>query len=385
MERFDLGDEFVACGVERVEVAEAGFAAGGHDHALEAVGHDGADVVAQDVAGLGGDHLGGFEHLGGGGVLLLEEFALVVGEPGEPAGEHVVHLRCAGDGGVGGLAFVEDRHGRAVGFGLGERVPVEVAAEDLEGLLALAHDDRRAGEPDACRVGERRSSSWRAAPSRASGAPRRPSPGSSSDSFERAERLSLPDSPSPPPLSVSRYFWIIAITTPGPGWLSSSFTSLALRATLIVSPVSAAVSLSWSCRSVRSVTSTILKRRSSGWLRIARMRNTIVRLLPDPWVCHTIPPRRSTCPSTALVVPVSIRLIALLHAPVLLIAGDELDRRARVELHEQREVPDDVEQPLGRQHPGGQRSPAASTSSTDLPSDTASSSTVVGYGSFHAR
>ena len=48
---------------------------------------------------------------------------------------------------------------------------------------------------------------------------------------------SLPDSPSPPLLSMSRYFWIIAITTPGPGWLSSSFTSLALRATLIVSPV----------------------------------------------------------------------------------------------------------------------------------------------------
>ena len=71
-ERFDLGDEFVASGVERVEVAEAGSAAGGDDHALEAVGHDGADVVAQDVAGLGGDHLGGFEHLGGGGVLLLE-------------------------------------------------------------------------------------------------------------------------------------------------------------------------------------------------------------------------------------------------------------------------------------------------------------------------
>ena len=33
---------------------------------------------------------------------------------------------------------------------------------------------------------------------------------------------------------------------------------------------------------MRSVTSTILNLRNAGWLRIARIRNTIVRLLPDP-------------------------------------------------------------------------------------------------------
>ena len=117
--------------------------------------------------------------------------------------------------------------------------------------------------------------------------------------------------PSPPPPAVSRYFWIIAITTAEPGRLSSSRTSAPLRATRTVSPASSAVLRSCLSRSVRSVTSTILNRRRSGWLRMARIRNTMVRLLPDPWVCQMIPPRRSTWPSAGRVSPSISRRSAL--------------------------------------------------------------------------
>ena len=86
--------------------------------------------------------------------LPLEGFPLVVGEVGEPPVEEVVHPRGAPHGGLGGSPLVEDRHRRAVGLGFGERVPVEVAAEDLQRPLPLAHDDRRAGEPDPGGVGQ---------------------------------------------------------------------------------------------------------------------------------------------------------------------------------------------------------------------------------------
>ena len=46
-------------------------------------------------------------------------------------------------------------------------------------------------------------------------------------------------------------------------------------------------------RSVRSVTTTILKRFSRGVIRILRTRKTMLRLLPEPWVCQMMPPRSS--------------------------------------------------------------------------------------------
>ena len=151
---------------------------------------------------------------------------------------------------------------------------------------------------------------------------------------------------------MSRYFWIIAITRPGPGWLSRALKSAALRVTVTVSPVNAAVARSCPSRSVRSVTSTILNRRRSGWLRIARIRNTMVRLLPDPWVCQMMPPRRSTWAVRRSGVALDQPSQCLVHAPVLLVAADDLDCSARADLHEQGEVPHDVEQTLRRQHPG---------------------------------
>jgi hypothetical protein len=69
---------------------------------------------------------------------------------------------------------------------------------------------------------------------------------------------------------------------PGP-FCASSFLicsmSLPFRT---FSPVSSAVSESCTSRSLRSVTTTILKRRSAGSERILRTRNTMVRLLPEP-------------------------------------------------------------------------------------------------------
>ena len=79
----------------------------------------------------------------------------------------------------------------------------------------------------------------------------------------------------------------------------------------------------------------------------------MVRLLPEPWVCQTMPPRRSNSPSSSRVFPVCRRSIDSLHRAVLLIAADDLDR-APLDRHEQREVPDDVEQVRGAQHAGDQ-------------------------------
>ena len=83
-----------------------------------------------------------------------------------------------------------------------------------------------------------------------------------------------------------------------------------LGATFTVSPESSAVSESCFWRSVRSVTRTTLKRRSSGIDRSFRTRKTMVRLLPLPWVCQMMPPRRSCWPSWAFVLPVSSRPMA---------------------------------------------------------------------------
>ena len=81
----------------------------------------------------------------------------------------------------------------------------------------------------------------------------------------------------------------------------------------------------------------------------------MVRLLPDPWVCQMIPPRQSTWPSVCPGVAGEQPPHRLVDAAVLLVAADDLDRAARADLHEQREVPDDVQQPLRRQHPGRQQ------------------------------
>ena len=52
-------------------------------------------------------------------------------------------------------AFVEDRHGRAVEFGVLQDVLVDEVAEDLAGLRLLLAEDGRAGEADDRRVGQR--------------------------------------------------------------------------------------------------------------------------------------------------------------------------------------------------------------------------------------
>ena len=93
--------------------------------------------------------------------------------------------------------------------------------------------------------------------------------------------------------STSCCFWIITNTTPGPWRLSIALACLTFFAVSTFSPDSSIVWLSWSCSWVRSVTTTTLAVLRPGVTRSLRTRNVIVRLLPDPWVCQMIPPRRS--------------------------------------------------------------------------------------------
>jgi hypothetical protein len=89
----------------------------------------------------------------------------------------------------------------------------------------------------------------------------------------------------------------------------------------------------------------------------------MVRLLPEPWVCQTTPPRSSSfAPASSRVEPgpAGPQLVDhLLHGPVLLVAADRLDRlRGLAVLDLEREledvVPDDVEQVLRLEHDADQ-------------------------------
>jgi hypothetical protein len=69
--------------------------------------------------------------------------------------EDLVEALVLPDGTLGRAALVVDGDGGAVGFGLADRVPVDVLTEDVVGALARPHDDGRAREADAGGVGQR--------------------------------------------------------------------------------------------------------------------------------------------------------------------------------------------------------------------------------------
>ena len=151
----DLGDEVVARSKERLAVADGRQPAGGGQLRLEAAGQHRRYVVPEHRLGLGGDQLRRFEDSAGRGVARLELLHLLGRVLDEHVLEQLVEVAAACHGSLGGAAFVEDRHDRAVGFGLADRVLVDERAEDGVGaLLALAHD-RRAGETDLGGVWQR--------------------------------------------------------------------------------------------------------------------------------------------------------------------------------------------------------------------------------------
>ena len=76
-----------------------------------------------------------------------------------------------------------------------------------------------------------------------------------------------------------------------------------------------------------------------------------MRLLPEPCVCQTMPPRRSNSPSSTRVLPGCQTFDGSLYRSVLLVTADDLDRPP-FHRHVQCEVPDDVQQMRGSQHPG---------------------------------
>ena len=187
-------------------------------------------------------------------------------------------------------------------------------AEDGVGaLLALAHD-RRAGEADL--GGVRQGGHEVGVQRRGLRAVRLVDQDDDGlVGVEHAERLrpcrrQPAGSAVAPAVSLSRYFWIMAKTSAGPFSARTVLSLLVRRARCTPSPDSLAVSDSCFSRSVRSVTTTTLKARSSGSERMARTRNTMVSDLPEPWVCQIRPPRRSCSPSTARVLPVRSRCSA---------------------------------------------------------------------------
>ena len=351
----DLGVQFVAGHTQSLVVPQACLPAGGDDHALEAVGHHRGDVVPEDVAGLRRDQLRRFKHLRGGGVPPLERLPLLVAEIGEPPVEEVVHVRGAPDGSVGGAPLVEDLHRRAVGLGLGERVPVEVAAEDLQRPLPLAHDDRRTGEPDPGGVGQG---------THQVGVQRR-----------RLRTVRLVDHHQNRLRLVQR----------------PERVRLAQTACIVAVPGGVTPLLDHRHHHTRTVGAQQFPQLGAiaGDLHgLAGERGCTAELVFEVGAVgdqHDLePPQLEVAPhrpdqehhGQALARPLGVpddpapavhvavgcpRLAGeqpphrLVDAPVLLVAADNLDRAARADLHEQREVPDDVQQPLRRQHPGRQQ------------------------------
>ena len=309
----DLGDEVVAGSQERLAVANRRKTAGGGQLGLEAAGQHGRHVVPEDRLRLGGDELRRLQDGAGRGVAGLELLHLLSRVLDEHVLEQLVEVAPAGDRALGGPPLVEDRHDRAVVLGLADRVLVDERAEDgVRSLLALAHD-RRAGEADLGGVGQRRHEvGVQGRRLRAVRLVDQDDDGlvgvEDSERLVRlvaARRVSLV-----PALSVSRYFWIMAKTSAGPFSVRIVLSLLVRRARWTPSPESLAVSDSCFSRSVRSVTMTTLKARSTGSERIARTRNTMVSDLPEPWVCQIRPPRRSLSPSSARVLPVRSRCSA---------------------------------------------------------------------------
>ena len=81
------------------------------------------------------------------------------------------------------------------------------------------------------------------------------------------------------------------------GSANAAIRSLPERACLTLSPVLPNTSLIWPSSSLRSVTISI--RASGRRSLIQRASITIIRLLPDPWVCQMIPPSRVATRSCA--------------------------------------------------------------------------------------
>ena len=77
--------------------------------------------------------------------------------------------------------------------------------------------------------------------------------------------------------------------------LRCSRSSAVLEMTFTRPPISLAVRASCCSRSTRSLTRTILKSCRSSAARTIRATKTMVRDLPEPWVCQ-ITPERSSCP-----------------------------------------------------------------------------------------
>ena len=349
----DLINQLVAGRQQGTAVAQARLSAGGHDHPLEAVGHHRGDVVAQDVLGLRRDQLRCFEHLRGGGVPVLEDLALVVAEVAEPPEEEVVHPGGASHGGVGGATLVEDRHRRAVGLGLGQRVAVEVAAEDLQRLLALAHDDRRAGEPDPGRVGH--SGHQVGVQHRRLGAV------GLIDHHQDRARLVQSVECLPRRQALSPATGGVAIlldhrhhhARTGPAQQFSYLGPAAGHADRLAGELGGAAQLPLQVRAVSDQHDL-----EPAQIGVAahdpdqeHHGEALARPLgvpDDPAAAVDVAVRR---PGVALDQPTQ----RLVHAPVLLVAAHDLDRAARAGLYEQREVPHDVEQPLRGQHPRRQQ------------------------------
>ena len=111
--------------------------------------------MPQHAPGLGRDQLRGLHHVAPGGPPFLDRLQFLRSVLGEHVLEQLIHVRRIPDRGLGGPALVQDRQGRPVRLGLQDRVLVQVLTEDRGGVLAAAHDDRRAGEPDPRAVRQR--------------------------------------------------------------------------------------------------------------------------------------------------------------------------------------------------------------------------------------
>ncbi len=120
-----------------LHVAGGGEAACGDHLGLEAVREDGFYVVAQHVAGLGGDEFLGFEYVAFRGVLPLQGLQLLGGAVAEHVLEEFVQAASVGHRRVRGPSLVEDGDRRAVFLGLLYAVAVYEGAEDLFGGRAV--------------------------------------------------------------------------------------------------------------------------------------------------------------------------------------------------------------------------------------------------------
>jgi hypothetical protein len=201
----------------------------------------------------------------------------------------------------------------AVGLGLLDRVAVDELAEDLVGALLVAHDDRRAGEADARAVGQpgqqvgvqvaglvrwASSTSTRMASSSFS-----TSNFSPARAFVHRRLLQAFGQTRPgrarPRIAASRCFWIVANTSPAP---CAAPVALHPRVRGHLHHVLAGQrggfgELTLQVLAVGDHHHLEAAQRAS--VRILRTRNTMVRLLPEPWVCQMMPPRRSCSPSCA--------------------------------------------------------------------------------------